>query len=298
MTTQSSNAATIGRQLPADQWQVPGFIDSDDTRLMWAYRDKRTWSRFVTPEPTLLETFVGLATGTAQEIKLFAQRFGVLYICEHGMPSTHDQTVAPSSDTGFAARCPLKRIRGNSRPTSIPTTSTLYWEPLEAWRTYARQARTILSLSVSLRHGRGGSTDEWSALYPPEDAPATVPEELAAHAAAPDAVTARVLFSAFLDGWMQMGGVQPHLAWTPHGAEITFGSRSLFGAVVTQLLLAVSGTTAYAFCSSCGKVYRPTRVPRLDQRHYCPSCGDKAKWKDAQRDRRRRKLADQADAQD
>jgi hypothetical protein len=178
----------------------------------------------------------------------------------------------------------LRRVRSNSLPTPTPT-SALYWEPLEAWRKYARQARAVLSLSVSLRRGGCGSTDDWNTLYPPEDAPATVREELGA----PDAATGRVLLSAFLDGWMQMGGVQPHFVWTTRGAEITFGSRSLLGAVVTQLLLAVSGTKAYAFCSSCGGFYPPRRAPRPDQRHYCQNCRKSARWRDAQRDRRRRK---------
>jgi hypothetical protein len=65
------------------------------------------------------------------------------------------------------------------------------------------------------------------------------------------------------------------------------GHLSLFGALVFQLMAAVTGT-GFATCSACGKPFVPRRRPRVDQRHYCRECGRRAAVRDAKLARRRR----------
>ncbi len=59
---------------------------------------------------------------------------------------------------------------------------------------------------------------------------------------------------------------------------------SLFGALTTQLLAAVSGS-GFAICSACGNAYAPQRRrPSVGRRRYCPNCGHPAAVRDAKAD--------------
>jgi hypothetical protein len=58
------------------------------------------------------------------------------------------------------------------------------------------------------------------------------------------------------------------------------GSISLFGALLVQMMAAVT-STGFATCSACGKAYVPRRRPRTGERHYCSECGRAAAVRDA-----------------
>ena len=117
--------------------------------------------------------------------------------------------------------------------------------------------------------------------------------------------------SVAVNGWLELGHVLPLFSWGGTGpALVTLGARvswfnresqaewlpnmpllqgtSLFGALAVQLLMAVSRTGGLAICSGCGAPYVPKRRPNPRRRRYCPQCGLKAAWRDAQAAQRRR----------
>lgn len=288
----------------------PGRVSLDGDKLVWSYNPVR--QRLASPNPgtgtqrigepsfvpdvRTLETFVRLADAPAQEIVNFATNFGVLYICKgHGKPSSHQAdhsnvggfailpvegdweldeadiaSYAHLAERGLFNRCALNFLPPDE-----------YWEPLDVWRKYAREARALLRIAADLRANRIGDDRDWISI-----GAKPLPENA-------DLNHRRSLVSLVVDEWLEWGAVRPQLLWCDETADIAFGNRTLFGTLATQLLLAIAGTRAVAVCANCGILFRPKRHPRPGQRSYClsPTCGRPAAVRNAAREYQRRKRA-------
>jgi hypothetical protein len=84
---------------------------------------------------------------------------------------------------------------------------------------------------------------------------------------------ARMVFSWTVQRWMETAGIGLYLRPSYHVRTLTLHiqTRSLFAGLVLQLAAAVAGSTGYATCSVCLRVYSPTRQPRPEANHYCSS---------------------------
>lgn len=90
----------------------------------------------------------------------------------------------------------------------------------------------------------------------------------------------RQALAAILGTWLAMGVVRPVIDWGDAGSGdpvINLGTRSLFGGLVLELLLAVAGQPGFAMCSGCGLPYTPRRRPPSGsygstRKTYCPAC--------------------------
>src|SRR5262249_5405013 len=79
----------------------------------------------------------------------------------------------------------------------------------------------------------------------------------------------------------------PVFFWGEKGPQVIFGGDSLFAALATQLLVAVSQSSLNP-CASCGILFHSKRVGG----RYCADCGTPAAWRlNQQQQRRRRKEA-------
>jgi len=96
------------------------------------------------------------------------------------------------------------------------------------------------------------------------------------------------VMSSVIEHWLELGAVRPEIAWTGNRPTIQMGGIGLFGALATQLFLAVARTNL-AICSACAVPYIPQRRPSARHRNYCPACGHGMALADAARDYRRRK---------
>jgi len=97
------------------------------------------------------------------------------------------------------------------------------------------------------------------------------------------------LLSDFVNEWLAMGDVRPHLEWVIRDAQIEF-ETSTFGAIGVQLMQAVTRAHGLTLCSSCGRPYlRQGRKAPAGRRNYCPDCGAGAALRDAQRAHRERR---------
>lgn len=217
-----------------------------------------------------VERFCALRTGANADVLRFAQRYGVLGLCQHGLPHGHGVTrgVVPSHE-----RC---RYMGD------PVTG--WWEPLDHWRKWAADATAMLNIGSQLAHGKLGEPADWTTLHGAEpfwldDGPEVWGDLVAfeGHQLAEE-----------LNGWLGVGGVRFDAAWNPTTAAVVVSTagRSLLGAVALQLVLMLAGGKGYAVCDGCPSIFTPSRRPRQDRRGYCPECVRKVRNRQAKRRQR------------
>jgi len=109
---------------------VPTEVRLHDGRLEW--RVDSDWRTGALADRCLWD-FLRLADEADDaSVSAFAKRYGVLGIRANGKPGTADGGFPPSVDEGGIA---------------------WFTEPIEAWRTYARNAKAALTLAMALRGG-------------------------------------------------------------------------------------------------------------------------------------------------
>ena len=285
----------LDRPVSSTLLYVPRNVGIENQRLVW--RDKR-WNSTpirVSPDARLLMNFLELETASEVAICGYAQRFGVLGICKHGLPRTH----ASSTDGLICGFCPVEPLIQSEPDVSAS-------EPISVWRTRAAQARAIVEFATLLHQKR---CVEDARLW------------MTAMSMAPDLELVASwdeqtpFLAAAVNSWLELGGVRPVLVWEGASpATVVLGTQgysfwqpggwrkpdpacdmsflqgtTLFPALACQLLLAVGRTSGFVLCSACGKTYVPKRRPNPSRRRYCEKCGSRAAWRDAQQDLRNKR---------
>jgi len=305
-------------------WHFPRELQVDDTFLRWDRRPKP--DVLVRPSAKMLEDFVRLADAPRERILRYAEEWGPLWLCEHGLhwrlcgPGCYPRTD-PDSGQWWSWDC----------------------EYLEHWRKLAAEARAVLKIARALNSGEPGDVEDWKVihgqgeriqrLFTPLDEGQWISEwtekahearqagddlelleqldeQLAAEERAsegylsPDeayrwereagAATVdihRRLLALVLEGWLARTGVQPAMYADGDRLSVRLDGYGLFGALAIQLLFNVCRTDGLAVCTSCGTPYVPSPKPRADRNAYCRECGRRAAIRDAaaryRRNRRR-----------
>jgi hypothetical protein len=176
----------VGRSLAHEQWRqhvLAGIQAVAPQQAVWDRRDQ--WYPYLAPEisttnsasglplvawndqpPRLLWdrpslwSFLPLARAPDGEIIQFARAWGPLGICIHGMTVSH------------AGECQLLRwedcpwLSDEERPLDPDDAAPPeYWEPLAAWRFYARQFAAILVIASELSKGRMPHAEHVAAAF-------------------------------------------------------------------------------------------------------------------------------------
>lgn len=303
-----------------------------DLTLRWTETD--TDYREVQPSPRLLFKFADLAEKPPAAYVAFAKRYGPLDLCRHGKPSSHvpaevlDDLAAPYRDLeeqrDLRARDYELRLLAEEGhlanedekppgPAEFPAPLLSCHRPafsderLDIWRSYARQANTMIDLLGELMLSRPTSPARWrplASLYdepiealvrePPPVVPARAPErERAAVRTVRAEVLAdqRLMLAWFVSQWLHLGGIRPRFTWSRRAsAQLDLvGSGGLFAALAIQLADLVNDQDQSLIrCTACGRRYRPHRKPRADQDNFCP----KESCQAARKRRYRRRKAD------
>jgi len=289
-------------------WPVPGRVECDGDRLVYDTRDG--FERWVDSGPGLLENFLALGDASDDDIVRFAQRWGVLHLCEHELPASHNPGVFPvwtvDDSPGWPSRCQWlgEAGSGHIRPIGV------YWESIATWRKFARQGMAVVRVIAGVESG---------SLITPEDRALVSPRSAHFHRAGPyfggqslpagiegnpagiaTASTRTLVADAGIiaEGWVRLGGVRLNCEVTNriyddgHGdfeLAASLGGRSLFAALAVQLLTVVTRSDGFAICSACGSLYGRQIKPKRGQRNYCPPCQvAKKPQRDAEAQRRRR----------
>jgi hypothetical protein len=240
---------------PADSrgWLIPGWVKIRGENLEWGWiRDGQISPEQVFPGRTMLEDFVALATATPKRIARFAQKWGMLSICQHGWPCSHNSSSVPNGSRGCGP---------------LTTTANDYWEPIGSWHRYSRQAAALLRVAGRLiSNKRPGRPEDWSIIL--ESNPRAI-------LWTPNLVMDRIYLVEIVNEWLRMGNVRLALDWPTVKAKPLLRplGSGLFGALAMQLALAVGGVDSIATCDGCGRDYKPhKRRPKSGQRKFCRRC--------------------------
>lgn len=267
-------------------------------------------SQFVASSGRQLEDLVEARLAPDSAIVEYAQRWGVLEICRHGLPRTHS--------AGLTALC--ARLGGDSMDDGG-------WEPAWAWRFFQRQAVLLLKASDRLRRGERLDRELWQELFD-EDGPRLAfdrpldfdNDEGAVEISEPldlrtglairrppalswvlpeddwdravwecDLANQRWCAGLVTQSWLEVGRPEMLASWSADRAEVVIGARSLFGALAMKIALAASGSLSFALCHECRALFVPKRRAKPGQRTYCIDCREaKVPRRDASRDFRER----------
>lgn len=186
----------------------------------------------------LLGRFARLAGQPESEYLAFARRYGLLKLCEHGLPSQHPP--------GYEAPC-----------------TAVQEEPLRWWRRWSERARAALAVATKVHNGETGRAGDWAQLPAGDRWP--VGEELEAD---------RYALGEEVDNWLTVTGARLRVLWEPDEERPTLevGGFGLFQNLARELALTVAKMDGLTVCDGCGTPYNPERKPREDRNNYCPPC--------------------------
>jgi hypothetical protein len=277
----------------ATSWRVPIGVHLDGDRLVWP---EHRWVERAGEDcdERFLLRFANLADAKDEEILQFARKWGVLELCAHGLPATHQPLRLPMTRWKPPAPCEgQRRVHGGVE---------LCAEPLDSWRYFAGQASALLLLLSDLRRGDGQAPDLGPVLFdlvPPRLRPQGSPSSARGREVTGSLprygrigpITVRLPPAGFaalcVRRWLQLGDVQVVYSWRQEGPSLEYGSHTLFGALALQLAATTTTGDIY-MCSGHGGLYKRTgRRPPRGGRNYCPDCRA-ARTKDRDHMRRRR----------
>lgn len=271
-----SETGCLTKPLTARQWRIPDRIELKGEKLFW----HETPRHVVKLQGEILEAFLRLANASSSRILEFAKQWGVLELCKYDCPPSHPPLYW---------LCPVK----NSYSYHPRMEDGAPWEPVTAWRRWAQRANATLNVAGDLYEDKIAREEEWRVACWIERK-----SEDRNYSIRPKRVEAGWrLLALNLNYWLELAEVRPYVDWAK-SPEDNKGRLSLplmvgglFGALATQLVLAISRTDGLAICSGCGVGYVPSyRRPRAGERHYCKECRDgKVPQRDAARDHRSRK---------
>lgn len=246
---------------------VPKEIRLEGENIAWNPQNPEFSNKEVDDE--LVFNFANLVLVGPESILEFAQKSGVLGLCEHGLPATHNRVLVSPSGVAANSAC---------QPTGK--------EAVSQWQEYARRVRAMIKVATHVNKEEVGESNDWLVLGVSAE---SQPKEVS---------DAEALLENITNGLLEIADVRPRIQANP--AKITIShpaSSSLFGLLVVRLAQTVVRTNGPFICSSCGNFYQLgvyDKRPRAGERNYCFMCGRSAANRDASRDYRRREKAKKA----
>lgn len=158
---------------------------------------------------------------------------------------------------------------------------------LDTWRDFAARARATLDLAACIQRGEATSPEDWERLRPWwfDGWAILVKQKRQAE---------RNQLADVLNAWLRLAEVRPRFSWPRTSSTIVFtniegvdeGQLTMLGAVALQIVRAVGRARSIETCSGCGDTYLRQRQAPAGRANYCPKCGLKSAWRDAQARRR------------
>jgi hypothetical protein len=323
----------ISGALLVDRWEAPiesalgvdgEFLTCGRYDLIDGVPEAEPWgagpTRTISANPRMFDDFLRLGQahppGRAPEwpdrVVAFARRWGVLGLCEHGLPASHRsyhrllQTYLAMADGRWLdpARHKalldsdlrvLEALEGSERHLDLEACEPLACESLLAGWVFASQARAVAAAATMLRDNRPCDDEiqavrslrpafRWSEppLPPPIAAGGqriTIPGTDTTFVTPPK--TQRTTFEAqrsfialVVQEWLEFADLALSVEWQPIGPmKIRYSSGGLFSAVAVSLALSVSGAKGIWLCCHCGNPYSDRkRAPQKGKLHYCSAC--------------------------
>jgi hypothetical protein len=312
-------------RLPVGKPLVPGIIKLEEDHLHWSHlRDSEPVSQ------TEIHLFPGTAgdaqtirnvplyedvdmpevgdfTGalarfarlrTGEDVLRFAQRYGVLGLCQHGMPETHNPRPLSVPLLGLIQSPSLwKPVEvGTEREPSFviedrgerPWCEAIRCEPVEVWLFWSRMSSAMLNVAASLRRNVPTKQADWEVIITEE----TDERSLLIDSILARPWIARIYLQEAVNRWLHLGNVRLSMSWSINSENPSLEIEAeTFGLLGVQLLTAVTGAQSLSLCDGCDRPYvREGRRPQTGRANYCPDCR-KSKVPERERQRRRRARA-------
>jgi len=249
----------VDRPVAFTHLRAPRDVRLVGVKLRWGSAEDWAQSKTIPPGYALLTEFLKLSDASDAAIENYAQTWGVLDICEHGVPATHNARRTAVDPPGSA--CGPRRD-GES-----------FWEKIADWRQFSREARAILNIAADLHLGKRATGDDWLVV---------------GCGARPNADAERVVLSFSVNRWLGLANVRLLFTWESEPV-VHIGGPGLFGMLALQLASAIA-RNGLVLCSGCSGRYEATRKPQSGRRSYCPECRKRGvPTRDAQRARQKRR---------
>ncbi len=246
---------------------IPADVRLEGTRigpvLRWRARDPQRRARIVLPGPGMLDSFVRLSDAPDQQILHYASQWGVLGICEHGLPYSHN----PPTGELWKGHRPCYPMEV---PKSRSSDGLGLYESVSDWRCFSRAARGLLNIAARLHFQKVGEREDWRAVFSvrPEFTP-LVPYWKQGVG------TDGFFLTCEISEWLRWGDVRSRPYWERGASSLRTGGGGLFGALALQILYAVNKVEGFVMCSGCGGEFIPRRRPNPNRRAYCDACRSK-----------------------
>jgi hypothetical protein len=244
-------------------------------------------NRFVRPKDEMLDDFLLLGRASDEKVLRYAKTWGVLGICKHGLPYSHN----PS--TGAIAQSWNEIIADSMACGPVPIHSARqgvlhpleFQESLADWRKYSQAARSICNIHIALDSERIGDLDDWQTLF---NFPAY--SRLQVPWWDQDVITEWFILIRTLNEWLRWGGVRPVFNGVGKNLwGVCLGRKGLFGALACQIMRNTCLPHRVMLCSGCKTVFTAMKQRSVGRRQYCRECRErKVPGRDAAHDYRAR----------
>jgi hypothetical protein len=224
----------------------------------------------------LLREFIE-AKSSRESVILFCRKWGVLGLCNHGVPRAHGDCISIGA---FRTRI------------ANGVTLHYYRESIDSIQRFAGALESLLKIGASMAQGRPGSWQDW------ENACAVITDcdfaKWPENPSTMDVDAARLHLTIVVRRLIEICRIRPRFFWNAktRSWQIDLDTEGLtinLPALLTiELLITIADKDGFALCSSCHRSYIPLRRPDPTRRNYCELCGRTAAMRDASRDFRKR----------
>lgn len=248
--------------LPVAGLQVPPYLEIRDDELYWAWVEPGTikgelsFDRYGASPDGLLDEFLKIKDGSG--VLRFAERYGPLGLCEHGLPASHNAPAMPKPYLPYTGCLPRSV---DTRPFQPPIA---WWfvfrESVEEWLSFVEQAGTLLALAEMVKWGKRPTEDDIAPI-------------LTMFLNAPIASVKQTV-AGVLNWWLFAGGAGTAITWEEDRPMLALRSTPLpqipqaFGVLAHQLMMVAAGAKRLMICG-CGEPF----IRKNDNQDYCtPGC--------------------------
>jgi hypothetical protein len=260
---------------------VPAYVALHEESLHWIpHRSNR-----VTPKKGLLADFAELHLKSDDaEILDFAKRWGVLRLCRHDLPHTHDS--CDWVKVGKRSLC-----LGDERSGLRFVEDDVYRESIQGWRNLSKEAATILQIAAFLNRKSNSAVADFSDeeraqvtklvqdLDPRMGIPSVKYDEYDVYAP----FLARQLLAERVSIWLVFGGVRSRLNWSSQNRWTVENTPGYLLGTLANSLVSCIVSSGSAVCTECSRRYVPRRRPDPGRQNYCEECRRTAPSRNSQR---------------
>ena len=242
-------------------WRVPDdIVLTGEGQLIYRNETSQQRARITPAYEGMLDRFLKLATAPDQQIKEYADDYGVLKLCVHGRPAHWHRT-------GVGKALGSQGLIGGIACTPVllnhEADLNKYVELTQSWRTIARAFAALIRAAHSIADGGLTDAETRNAL--------TWFDDGGFYYEGFDKSTVKAAANHLFAQSVRLEIDYTEASRLP---RLQFAGSSLADALAVQTALFITGASSAYVCDGCNSIFIPTRQPRYGQAKYCKVCRD------------------------